>query len=152
MKPRIIAFSPVYLIIGVAVLLFAGWLGAGAFATRRQIRLLGYDGPPSRFHSDFIAQRIKPGTPPRVAYQVLSPGARVRYYLERTVGADSVVIQFFDYSVLGTGPYVAVLYRRTDTSATPTVFDVYTDSYGTGGEERIPDELAYSALHWHPSK
>jgi hypothetical protein len=139
----------------VAVVIFVivivgGWFEAGWLAHRRQYRSLGYSGPPSEFHEKFVRAHVHDGMRPGDVYPVLRPGARVSYFIEPGEALDSTVVQWFDYKILGSGPFVAVLYRR-GADGLPVVRDVYTDSYGVDGARRLSERDAYAMLDWNPS-
>jgi hypothetical protein len=134
----------------VLILLAAGWFWDGTLATRRQREALGYAGPPGAFHSDFLARRVHTGMHPDDVYRALHPGARVKYYVDGAGDASAIVVQWFDYTLLGAGPYIAVLYRGNGPGQPPVVVDVYTDSYGPSGARRVTDQEAYGILRWSP--
>jgi hypothetical protein len=93
----------------VALLLgLVAWWALGILAEKRQLQALGYRGDGGVSGRAYVQRLARPGMSPSEAYRLLSSGAEVRYYREAVSGSDSVIVQWFDYSMLGAGPYVAV--------------------------------------------
>ena len=133
------------------LLAVVAWFGIGTLAERRQRKALGFAGVPSAFHADFLARHARTGMRPGEVYPALAPGARVRYYVDGAGDASATIVQWFDYTLLGTGTFIAVLYRGNGAGRPPVVVDVYTESFGPAGARRVTEEEAYGLLRWSPA-